>query len=368
MTFEIVPFDAAWDGLRDRWLAVFEACENPCVWYHPLLLTSTGALPPDLRPSHLATGYENDTLVFGVPGWVRTVRPRVRRFEFYSGAGFDHLAPLDATPDGSASSAFYRSLGPRHGIHVLLVRNMDETAVACLEEATRAAAPVFKRHAFRCPTMRLPDRAEALPSAVRKSIRKGIRRRLRRAAESGVGFRVVPYPATERSCTDAIETLFSLHEERSAAIGRDSTFSVSPWREFHEEVCRNADRYPGLVRFHEAVLEDRVLATIYGFVAGGVFHDFQGGMSAELPELSLGNLVRYSAMESLIGDGIALFDFLRGTEDYKWEWTSEWRHDSFVLAGSPGRGRVGVGWARLERAVHREGRARGAWHWLRGRD
>lgn len=178
----------------------------------------------------------------------------------------------------------------------------------------------------------------------------------------------VPGPDTCRSCADAIETLFSLHEQRSSAIGRDSTFSVEPWRGFHRALCRNADRFPGLVRFHEAVVSNRVVATIYGFVAGGVFHDFQGGMSDESGDLSLGNLVRYRAMESLIDDGVMMFDFLRGTEDYKFDWTEECRHDALVLAGSGGWGRVGVGWLRLARAVHREGRARGVRQWLMGRD
>jgi CelD/BcsL family acetyltransferase involved in cellulose biosynthesis len=183
-----------------------------------------------------------------------------------------------------------------------------------------------------------------------------------------VAFRNVPGDDPAYGAREAFETLLKVHDERSAAIGRDSSFSVEPWKTFHRTLCETANAYPGFAQFHEALHNGRVLATIYGFTAGDVFHDFQGGLSDALPELSLGNLVRFKMMQSLIGQGIAIFDFMRGAEDYKFEWTSEWRRDFLVLAGSPGIGSVAVRMLRLRRAVHREGRMQGLLHWLRGRD
>lgn len=366
--FEIAPFDTAWEGLRDSWLALFARCRRPCVWYHPVFLDAAGELPAALRPGHLLAGYREGALVFGVPCWIRGVPPGLREIEFYAGAGFDHLAPLDATPDRSVSRDFYRSLGRRFGVHVVRVRGMDEDAVRCLDDTIGRNGTVFRRHAFRCPVMNLPESTEALPYALGRSFRKGLLRRLRRAAEQGLVSRSVPGSDKGRSCADALDTLFNLHERRSDAIGRRSTFSVEPWRGFHRAVCRGGDRLPGLVRFEELLKGDRVVATIYGFTAGGVFHDFQGGMSDELAELSLGNIVRYRAMERMIGEGIRTFDFLRGTEAYKFDWTDQCRHDELVLAGSAGGGRLGVNWLRLLRSVHREGRIRGLRQWMLGRD
>ena len=54
LRFEIVPFDKSREALEQGWLALFDACEQPCVWYHPLFLWASHALPE--APDTLSIG------------------------------------------------------------------------------------------------------------------------------------------------------------------------------------------------------------------------------------------------------------------------------------------------------------------------
>ena len=90
-------------------------------------------------------------------------------------------------------------------------------------------------------------------------------------------------------------------------------------RSFHAEAAP-ALMALGALRLYALRLDERIVAALYGFIAKGRFHHYLAGFDPDLGKLGLGTLIIGHALEQAAREGAEVFDFLRGSEAYKYRW------------------------------------------------
>jgi CelD/BcsL family acetyltransferase involved in cellulose biosynthesis len=160
-----------------------------------------------------------------------------------------------------------------------------------------------------CPTV---DLAAPLPHSLAQNIRY-----YRRRAEKMGPVRL--------ECGEAMfAELIRLHGARWSAKARPGVLADEQVRRWHAEAMPMLEKM-GLLRMYGLTIGERVVAALYGLIdrADGEnrrFYYYLGGFDPELDRISPGTLVIAAAMEEARREGCAIFDFLRGSEPYKYLW------------------------------------------------
>ncbi len=161
-----------------------------------------------------------------------------------------------------------------------------------------------------CPRLTLPLAAET--GAPSKDFVRQLRRFTRRLERKGVELEWVAPGAVD---DPLLERLFELH-----AHGREGRAPGSFGHDkfaFHRLLGRRAE--PG--RGPAAVVARRgeqVVGVLYGFCWRDTFAAYQQGWDRAYAADALGNVMILHALERVAEQGATTFDFLRGTEPYKY--------------------------------------------------
>ncbi|MFG3055328.1 GNAT family N-acetyltransferase [Kitasatospora sp. NPDC048239] len=190
-----------------------------------------------------------------------------------------------------------------------------------------------------CPRTDLRAGPEALGS---RQFRADLRRYGRKLAADGVTFRWVAPAVGERELAERIELLHAvlrLHRERRAALGLPTTFDAAR-APLHVRLIERAaatGRGEGPA-FLVAERAGEVVGVLYGFRWRDTFAYYQIGWDQSLAPLRLGTAVIAEAIRAAADQGLATFDFLRGTEPYKYRFDAVDREDVSWLVphGLPG--------------------------------
>ena len=130
---------------------------------------------------------------------------------------------------------------------------------------------------------------------------------------------------TARSDPDAsaLEALFRLHEERWAEKGGPQSMldSKSTQRFLAAATKGLSDR--GMVRLYTMRFGREIAAIIYGIFDRGCLYGYITGMDPELRRFSPGSLLLNYAITDAIREGARAWDFLRGEEEYKFQWGAQ---------------------------------------------
>ena len=367
--FELVDYRQKWKELEGDWHALYKRCDRPCLFYHPLFLTSTTVLPNIHQPTHLMLGMRRGDVVFGLPVKLKKVSALIKELSIYSirTEGFDHLVPLDSTVDRYASSMFLKELG-KDCYSVFSGESLDGKFAELLELVFATKYQVFKRQSFRCPFLTLPATEDELLGSLSKKFRLNLKRSILQAKSDSIRFRVVTSGNEDYSLERALQNLQSVHADRSDSRSRSSKFLTPDSQAFHARLCKEANLYPEIIHFFEAIHDDRVIGSLYGYLNRDEFYFYQSGFYSEYRRYSLGSLLIYRAILHLINRNARVFDFLRGADKYKFNWTNSSSSDFLVLVGMSLAGRGSVGVMRLKRAMKRSGKKVGAWQWVIGND
>jgi len=112
-----------------------------------------------------------------------------------------------------------------------------------------------------------------------------------------------------------------LHEPRWAAEGGSDFTGHAALRAFHRELVQRLAA-SGLLRFDELWFEGECRASIYGLDDGRRYCFYNSGYDATRRQLSPGLVLLGLSIESAVQRGIRLYDFLRGDESYKFDWSN----------------------------------------------
>lgn len=164
-----------------------------------------------------------------------------------------------------------------------------------------------------CPQLRLPS----APQLYRRTVDPKLRRRISQTQKL-----LAPFSIERAGTVDVAEymdALFLLHCKRWAAKDSPGVLDSTDLQSFHHEVARSfAER--GALGLYALRHKGKMAAVLYGFRKADRFYAYISGFDVELKRASPGALLICSVIEACILSGIAEFDFLRGTEKYKYAW------------------------------------------------
>ena len=167
-----------------------------------------------------------------------------------------------------------------------------------------------------CPRMSLDARWEDLLERSRRSdYFKRCMRRLNKVAS--FEFRVI----TEvNEIPAAYERLLSLHVGRWVSRGGSAAVRTAEQKGFTFDVAAELAR-AGMTRFEEIWLEGECRASLFGFESGDCYYFFLSGFDQAWSKYSLGFTLLWLSIREASWRGLKMYDFLRGDENYKYDWS-----------------------------------------------
>jgi CelD/BcsL family acetyltransferase involved in cellulose biosynthesis len=236
-----------------------------------------------------------------------------------SGAGVaDHCAWLVPADRGEEVAAWLSGAIARSA---LLVRSAaPDWPAGVLPAGAREV------EAIPCPRVGLPFGSDGGPS---DDFLRQLRRFTRRLGREGVRFEWVAPTLVDEPL---LRALFELH----AQARPDGSFGLHQLG-FHLELCRRAapGRGPAAVVARRG---DEIVGVLYGFWWRDTFAAYQSGWDRRYARQGLGNVLVLHALELAAERGARTFDFLRGTEPYKYRFGArdQWDRTWLVPRGPAG--------------------------------
>jgi CelD/BcsL family acetyltransferase involved in cellulose biosynthesis len=181
--------------------------------------------------------------------------------------------------------------------------------------------------------VRLADTHEKFSATLSAKFRSNLRRNERRLAGKDARFCT---PATEAELRAEMPVLFELHQARKNSQGERGRFFDPRWRNAVTEIA---------VRLLCRGVTNLTILRIDGVPAAASFdlrlhrtqYTYQFGMNPELLEFSPGKLLTWRMLQDAVAAGMQTYDFGRGLEEYKLQWSKERRpvEDLIIARSAP---------------------------------
>src|SRR5262245_11813833 len=171
-----------------------------------------------------------------------------------------------------------------------------------------------------CPRMSLDARWEDLLERSRRSdYFKQCIRRLNKIAS--FEFRVI---SDVNEIPAAFGRHMALHVGRWIDRGGSSAFRTAEQKGFTFDAAAELAR-AGMTRFEEIWLEGECRASFFGFESGDCYYFYLSGFDQAWSKYSLGFTLLGLSIREASRRGLKMYDFLRGGENYKFDWTDTLR-------------------------------------------
>lgn len=211
------------------------------------------------------------------------------------------------------------------GSATLLLQNLDPEIDF---EPPRTARPVQRT---RCPRLLVSSDDRAMGWS--PNLRQQLRARTRKLRAEGVTFEWIDPPGVDEQVLDA---LFALHEDGWSQRHRRSSFKAEQ-KTLHRRLTDHATagRGPAAV---VAIHHGRPVGVVYGFWWQEVFAYYQMGWDPTYARFGLGTVLLSEGIRMSASRGGRVFDFLRGTEPFKYRFNAQDRIDTTWLVPRGGSG------------------------------
>lgn len=168
-----------------------------------------------------------------------------------------------------------------------------------------------------CPFIELPSTFEHYLSRLSRKRRKHFARSIRVFKEQGIEIKT--YTSREELGT-AIDKLIELHTMRWKMLGKPGTLGQPGFRDFLKNLAQT-QLAPGAMRIHLLDAKGSVKAALLNFHSGKGVLQFQNGFDPHwaLAQHSPGTVLVLHAIKEAIQERLLYYDFLRGAEDYKFQ-------------------------------------------------
>ena len=182
-----------------------------------------------------------------------------------------------------------------------------------------------------CPYIALPSNPDEYMVSLDNHFKKNLRSRTNRIHELGkVNFTVAP---RDMNIPDAMRAFFNLHESRWALQGQQGALSGEAVKAMHAEAAERLSRYL-YIGFLE--LNGKKIACQYGYTYNNTRYSYLRGWDPEFKKYGVANILLMHLVGEAIKSGVREYDFLRGNESYKFDFTKD-KRDSvrFVISKNP---------------------------------
>jgi CelD/BcsL family acetyltransferase involved in cellulose biosynthesis len=218
-----------------------------------------------------------------------------------------------------------------------LASDANTTRRLCEAIATRGYA-VRRQPLWACPYLELPDDWERYLGTLTATRRQTLRRKERRLQRQ-YAMTITDY--TSDRIDEGLSHLMSLHERRwEGGNGGGGTFQDSSVRRLHRRFAAElaARRQLWLSTLD---IDGEPVAAWYGFTRGDTVYFYQSGRDPRWERQSVGLVLMATMIRRAIERGYRRFDFLRGDDAYKQQWTATQRTTEEITIFRRGwRGRV----------------------------
>jgi CelD/BcsL family acetyltransferase involved in cellulose biosynthesis len=330
MKIERIETITAFAELRDEWNALLSRSASDCVFLtHEWLFTWWKHLADDRRLSILAARSE-DRLV-GVlplanrpPQYSRMI-PRVYEFLGSGVIGSDYLDVIVSPGHERDVLRLFGECLSREGLALQLTQLRRNASTSAAFAAHLSANEWLARECGVnvCPFIDLRGHSwESYLATLGSSQRYNFNRRLRHLMKNG-GFRLECVRSRE-DAPRALEILIALHRKRWIPAKESEAFHTDAIVSFHREFVESAAER-GWLRLLIMWLGDVPVAALYGLHYGATFYFYQSGFDPDYSKQSVGLVMMGLAIKSAIEEGAGEYDFLHGSEEYKFHWAPQTR-------------------------------------------
>jgi CelD/BcsL family acetyltransferase involved in cellulose biosynthesis len=199
-----------------------------------------------------------------------------------------------------------------HTLRLESVRESSATLRALGGAAKSAGMSVEIELEDVAPVAALPATWEEFVSGLSKKDRHELRRKIRRLHGAGEVTRSVC--SSPEQVPGMMAGFLRLHR---ASSPDKAEFMTAEREAFFLDVVAEAARR-GRLRLEEIALDGQIVASCLGFDYPGTFLLYNSGYDPENSKLSVGIVSKALAIKGAIESGDSVFDFLRGSEDYKY--------------------------------------------------
>ncbi len=329
---KVVGDGAAFAQLRGEWEALLGRSQagifNSWDWLYPWYRR----IGPDRKLMILTARNREGRLVGLMPLCVeeKSVLGRpVRRLSFLgeNHVGADYLDLIAETGQEEELArtfvAALRERGREWDLIDLVDLASDSVTVKIFSEAFAPwGAKVEQTDRWDCPYERFAP-GEQWDAFLRRTGRRDNYLRRKKWLEKQPGYRIEKTEAAGELARPMSE-FFRLHALRWQGDGGSSGIKGSGVEAFH----RDATGYlaeNGRARLYTMWVGEQAVASVYGIVHRGSFIYFQAGYDPEWRSKSVGLVLVGETFKDALEQGLTEYDFLRGTETYKSDWTTQLR-------------------------------------------
>jgi CelD/BcsL family acetyltransferase involved in cellulose biosynthesis len=336
---DVVHDPAVLAGMRAEWDELLDSSSagpfNAWEWLYPWCRR----IAPDRRPLVFTARDRNGTLMGLLPlGFeLRRVLGRlVGRLAFLgeTHVGSDYLDVVARRGHEEAvTRTFASALRETHGnwdVLDLTDLREDSLTVQVLRE-TFPDLQVRVTDRYLCPYETFTP-GEPFEAFLKRTGRRDNYLRRRKWLEKQEGYRIERTDAPG-ALAGPMTDFFRLHAQRWAADGGSQGIKGKGVESFHRDATQLlAER--GRLRLYTMKVGERAVASVYGLIHRDTFIYFQSGYDPAWRGKSVGLVLVGETFKDAIEAGLHEYDFLRGTETYKSDWTTKQRRTVAVRVHS----------------------------------
>jgi len=169
-----------------------------------------------------------------------------------------------------------------------------------------------------CPYILLPNSYETFVKNLKRNLRKDL---LRAKNLSERTFKVECLDSSKSELiADGMQHFFVLHEMRWRSKGLPSALTDLKSHSFNLDIAKSFSQ-KGWLGLYLLKFSGEPVAALYGFKYKHTYYAYLSGFNPEYYKYSPLNLLRAYVIEECIKQELKKFDFLRGSEEYKYRWT-----------------------------------------------
>jgi len=174
-----------------------------------------------------------------------------------------------------------------------------------------------------CPYLELPDSIEDFLKRYSKNFRKNLRRRLRALQRDHGKVEIKNYHEF-CSIEEGMNLFFDLHQKRWLSINKPGAFNVQKVRDIFLDRAKFFDK-KGWFALYFLVVNGKPIAAKYVIEYDKKIHGCLSGFEPRYSSYGIGNLLLMKVIETGITRKFSEYDFMKGDELYKFNWTKKYR-------------------------------------------
>jgi CelD/BcsL family acetyltransferase involved in cellulose biosynthesis len=171
-----------------------------------------------------------------------------------------------------------------------------------------------------CPYVSLPASFNDYKKLLSNSFLKKIRRNIKNIQSKGN--LIFSISDSIQDFHEDLNAFFELHQKRQNKKGQRGHFREERWREQFQSISTLL-YLSGMLRIGSLKINSEVISIQFNLLLKNKEYSYLSGFEPIYEQYSPGKLLDYYMIEDAIKKGITEYDFLQGSEPYKYKWTKK---------------------------------------------